>query len=600
MENMQMHSPFKFLDPFEKKDKDFFFGRTEEVEKLYYYVNTNRLVLLYGISGTGKTSLVKCGLTNRLDVTDWMPFYIRRGKNINDSLIENLQAKMPDRSRIIQKDDIDQLLKALEEINSAYLRPLYLIFDQFEELLILGEESEKEKFIGNLVTILDSAKTQSCNLLFILREEYFALLDVFEQSIPGFTDPRLRLRIEAMSKKTVSDVIRKSCKYFNITMEDPENNGLYIFKILSEKKQFSLPYLQVYLDQLWRDDFTRSFPNGWTKNGNPPLEFTTKKIEEFGQIEEVLDRFLTEQKKSIQQKLNTIFNDIPGDLLGKVLDSFATEEGTKIPVTYKMEGERICLTGNAPQYLKDLETNLLTTCLGELEKSRILRRDEDSFEFAHDVLATLINKQRSEEQRRLYEIRRQILTSYEMFQQTQEYLTSKQVAIFEDAIPHLDEKLKDFFAASKVFLQQQAEQKRQQSEQKLKRARRLNITFGVIALLILILLSLSFLLYRNQIKTTNEAIGAKDEALYHKKRAEEMRDSIDLEKTKTQKALDLFSIAEAEKVLEKRRDILQREAFLKARYGKRTQSLIDSANSLLLQYPHNKILSDTLKKVGQY
>jgi len=79
-------SPFKFLDPYGKDDINFFFGRDEEIEKLYQSVNKNRIVLVYGLSGTGKTSLVQCGLTERFDVTDWVPFFIRRGCNLNASL----------------------------------------------------------------------------------------------------------------------------------------------------------------------------------------------------------------------------------------------------------------------------------------------------------------------------------------------------------------------------------------------------------------------------------------------------------------------------------------------------------------------------------
>ena len=125
------NSPFKFLDPYQKKDNHIFFGREEEVEKLYQYVNKNRLVLVYGPSGSGKTSVIQCGLANRFEVTDWIPFFIRREHDINASFFKTLSQDKA-LGNCLTGDGQDQLLKALELISSRYLRPVYLIFDQFE------------------------------------------------------------------------------------------------------------------------------------------------------------------------------------------------------------------------------------------------------------------------------------------------------------------------------------------------------------------------------------------------------------------------------------------------------------------------------------
>ena len=83
-------SPFKFLDPYDKKDIQFFFGRDKETDLLYDMVSKNRIVLVYGQSGTGKTSIIQCGLANAFDPTDWMPFFIRREENINDAVLKVL------------------------------------------------------------------------------------------------------------------------------------------------------------------------------------------------------------------------------------------------------------------------------------------------------------------------------------------------------------------------------------------------------------------------------------------------------------------------------------------------------------------------------
>ena len=88
---MPITSPFQILDAYEKEDKDIFFGRDAEVEQLYDLVFQSNLTLVYGESGTGKTSLIQCGLANRFAQSDWFNVYVRRQEDINQSLLETLK-----------------------------------------------------------------------------------------------------------------------------------------------------------------------------------------------------------------------------------------------------------------------------------------------------------------------------------------------------------------------------------------------------------------------------------------------------------------------------------------------------------------------------
>ncbi|MBU0765685.1 MAG: ATP-binding protein, partial [Bacteroidetes bacterium] len=88
-----MKSPFKFLDSFTKEDKAIFFGREKETEELYQKVFESKILLMYGISGTGKSSLIYCGLANKFVESDWLPINIRRGRNINESLYKAIGSR---------------------------------------------------------------------------------------------------------------------------------------------------------------------------------------------------------------------------------------------------------------------------------------------------------------------------------------------------------------------------------------------------------------------------------------------------------------------------------------------------------------------------
>ncbi|KPK85189.1 MAG: hypothetical protein AMS27_08025 [Bacteroides sp. SM23_62_1] len=85
-----MPSPFKFLDAYTREDRAIFFGRDREIEEMYQKVFESKILLIYGISGTGKTSLINCGLANKFEDADWLPVNVRRGVNIVESLWKEL------------------------------------------------------------------------------------------------------------------------------------------------------------------------------------------------------------------------------------------------------------------------------------------------------------------------------------------------------------------------------------------------------------------------------------------------------------------------------------------------------------------------------
>jgi len=62
--------PYKFLDYYEASDTAIFFGRGAETLELTSLIHAHRLTLLYGASGTGKTSLLLAGVVPLLEGAD--------------------------------------------------------------------------------------------------------------------------------------------------------------------------------------------------------------------------------------------------------------------------------------------------------------------------------------------------------------------------------------------------------------------------------------------------------------------------------------------------------------------------------------------------
>ncbi len=484
-----MKSPFKFLDAYTLKDKDVFFGRDKEVEALYEMVFRTPLLLVYGLSGTGKTSLVQCGLASRFDGPEWYPFFVRRRDNINDSLRAAL------RQAIAEPMEGAALPELVGEVFEEYLSPVYLIFDQFEELFILGSPAEQAAFAEDIKALL--AAELPCKVLFIIREEYLGQLYPLERAIPTLFD--FRLRVEPMSNTRVREVLRASFEKFNISLEAPPEERLQeiIDNVSAGRSGIQLPYLQVYLDQLWREDLERTYslPPAPSKGGGeralpktnseqqitdswPPLEFTRQEIQSFSRIENVLDKFLQQQREELQEQLEKGYAGVPEQAVRQVLDVFVTAEGTKRPVNFEREEEgNILLEENVLKLLPEMPAGALTACLEALEQRRLLRFAGQNIELAHDSLAALIDEQRTDEQRQLNEIRLRIAGAYREWERTekQEYLTRRQLLSIEELLPKvpLEPHLRQFVQDSYAHNDAVEEAQRQREREELEKERRL-------------------------------------------------------------------------------------------------------------------------------
>jgi|GEM_PF-1327158 len=446
----EIKSPFKFLNAYKKEDKDIFIGRDIEAEDLYKLIRKYRSVVVFGPSGTGKTSLIQCGLANYMDSADWYPIFLRRGQHFLNSLAEVLI-----KSGLLLKTDkpfsTAQLGAALKELSKNKLRPIYLIFDQFEELIILGDRAETDELIDFFQLILNNEEFSFCNLIFSIREEYIGSMEPLVATIPEIMDHRLRL--QSMLREMTRDVITKSCEKFDITIntEDVET----ILNKLEENGVIQLPYLQVYLDQLWREDYARTLKekNGDVplgESGFPKLEFTSAEIEAFGDMKDVIQRFLTEQTNQLEEEL--LANpEYEKGMLDKILDSMVTNEGTKLPLEVSLSPTEIKIKAkNPPLILKDLEQQspeMFTEIFSELEERRILSSTKNHYELAHDKIAELIFQKRTREELKQKETIQQLKS----FKEKKIPLTNKQLYQIEDVMPNLDldSETRDFYLQSK-------------------------------------------------------------------------------------------------------------------------------------------------------
>lgn len=424
-----MRSPFKFLDAFTLADKDVFFGRDREIKALYDMVFRTSLTLVHGMSGTGKTSLVQCGLAACFDGPEWYPFFIRRNKNnLNASLRSELAAAAG-------INDPEVSLEALlREIFEEYLSPIYLIFDQFEELLILGEPEEQNTFAQQINALLQAGLP--LKIVLIMREEYLGHLYPLEQIIPTLFD--YRMRVEPMSYARVAEVLEHSFERYNISMESPKDERIrqIIDNISNSKSGIELPYLQVYLHTLYCRDFLSTYEREREGNELPPLEFTRQEITDLGRIDNVLAQYLAEQIQTLQNSLQHQYRgEAREGLVSQVLDLFVSEKGTKVPLPFSRGEDGYIYFDEKGK--SSLSPELLTSCIEGLETRRLLRFNSETIELAHDSLAALINELRSDEQRQINETQNRLNAAFLEWERTGDYLSRKQLNSMEEMLPKL-------------------------------------------------------------------------------------------------------------------------------------------------------------------
>lgn len=422
---MEKKYPFKFLDSYNQHDTAIFFGRDEEVAALYEMVFQNSILLVYGGSGTGKTSLIQCGLAGKFKSYDWQALMIRRGSDINASLentLVNAGGNELDEDDLADSDTSIKLSSLLKLIKGVYLtnfKPIYLIFDQFEELYVLGTRAEQEKFIASVKEILKTE--QPVKMIFSIREEYLGHLYEFEKEVPQLL--RKKLRVEPMTFDKVTDILKgiNNFKLSNVSFKPEEINVIsqgIIDRIRGNKKTLfiQLPYLQVFLDKLYIET---------TKDETRKADalITAETLKRIGDIGDVLRNFLEEQVASISKKLSTPSNIITSETIWKILSPFSTLEGTKEPISKKDLGER----------LPEMDKSLLNQSVESFVTSRILNYSENAnlYELAHDSLALRIAEKRSDEEISLLEVRRLIKNQVSLNAEAREPFTEKQINFIE-------------------------------------------------------------------------------------------------------------------------------------------------------------------------
>jgi tetratricopeptide (TPR) repeat protein len=251
-------SPFKGLFPFEELDASRFFGRENAVQSLLELVKHERLIVIAGPSGSGKSSLIRAGLLPRLKADaltgsrawHYLPTIVP-GSDPESSL---LLATCPSttnignwinehRSKLKRSPDYFREL-AHGSSSRSDEQPVFLVVDQFEELLTLTiDQNIRTQFVSALLSLVDTAAPQD-RIIIVVREDFLERVKQLSEII----NQRFPFRLPAFTSRELRNVIEEPAKNIGLKFEEGVVNDL-IKEVIGDPS--ALPLLQFTLKQLW-------------------------------------------------------------------------------------------------------------------------------------------------------------------------------------------------------------------------------------------------------------------------------------------------------------------------------------------------------------
>lgn len=296
---MLPQAPYRGIESFRFIDEPIFCARSAETLKLVRSVTVYRGVLLYGASGSGKSSLINAGLMpelvregffverirvqpirdeemiiERISLTpEGLPPYLSSifvdessESSTKKSFFEKIFSSQGEAdARLVLS--VDRFLAALRE--GSRDRPTLLIFDQFEEFVTLFEEAPQVQSLQDareiqagileaLVTLLRD-HSLPVKLLFAFREDYLARLSMLFRKCPDLTDQYLRLT--SPDRAALLDIVRgpfrteEARTHFGRELSDEVAGALSAeMDKRGEGDLLNLSEVEIVCDRLWHSD----------------------------------------------------------------------------------------------------------------------------------------------------------------------------------------------------------------------------------------------------------------------------------------------------------------------------------------------------------
>ncbi|HZF10095.1 MAG TPA: CHAT domain-containing protein [Thermoanaerobaculia bacterium] len=362
-------SPFKHLAPFTREDAPVFFGRGREIRELYEEVTRPEgapLVLLFGATGAGKSSLLAAGLLPRLEASHEV-LYLRRDRAFG--LAGTL-------ARALGSEDASAAWRR----NEAAGKPLAVILDQAEEAWTrpLAGGGEVEGFAAVLRTLFAVRETRPRGRLVLgFRKEWLA--EVL-QLLDAEKLPRTRVEVSHLDREGIEEAVLGPAssdrlrRHYGLEV-DPELPARIAGDLAGQGAATIAPILQILLTQMWMQ----------VQAGPASLRFTLDLYEGMKRRGLLLDDFLEEQLRGLREQWpEAVGSGLVLDLLFFHTTPLGTAESRSAAEVAERYGHR----PEIPELVGHCKDRYLLAGGGEDGAAE----DRSITRLAHDTLAPLVRR----------------------------------------------------------------------------------------------------------------------------------------------------------------------------------------------------------------
>lgn len=549
--------PYPGLRSFTRDESDLFFGRDNCVNAMVDRLAATRFLAVLGPSGSGKSSLVRTGLLDALDLglhpkapSGWKVAELHPGgqpmRQLACALLQaSTGAPADDASIDVLVGFLNQGPRSLQEwISYGNLPPgtnLLVLVDQFEELFRYGDYAQREETEAFVALLLESADSAAGNIHIVItmRSEYLgacaSILGLAERISTGlYLTPR-------MSREECREAIVGPASVLGFTVEPALVNRLLndlasfapwespedldLATLLSHQAD-QLPLMQHVLNRLW---IRASSANPGPDPGAAPIVLKLADYDQFGGLSGALDEHGAEVLASLgPSRLRAAENAFRALVSG-------TSVATAVRRPCRM-GELAGLVESAGDSRSDAVAvveafrapgcNFLRTTRASLANDLII------VDISHESLIrqwTPLRQWLEKEVRDGLAWRRLILAEEHYSHHEGGLLTgldlSNLTAWWESAkpTPTWAERHGGKFDPTQAFLQasQRAEAERTEADQRRERREKARLRFGVAGLATALLFAVAFALIARQAGRTSEAARKSTEAASVKIQSEE-------------------------------------------------------------------------------
>jgi len=305
---IEVDNPFPGLRPFSLEECHLFFGREGQIDEILNQIAQNRFVTVMGYSGSGKSSLMACGLVPVLYggfVTEsgphWNVISTRPGSSPINALVESIIEFMIQSNRIemddasIHRSIISSVLRSgpegLVEV-SRYLQTelsenVFILVDQFEEVFRHQEntsegfeaQNEAQLYVNLILTAVRQVHTPVYVAL-TMRSDFIGEC----ASFPGLTQKinNSNYLVPQMSREQKKMVIEGP-----VAVAGGKISPRLVKRLMSDmgNDQDQLPILQHALMRTW---------DNWIVNREPGEPMDIRHYNAIGRIEQALSQHANE------------------------------------------------------------------------------------------------------------------------------------------------------------------------------------------------------------------------------------------------------------------------------------------------------------------